>query len=193
MLEGVLSSFWLVALAEFGDKSQIACLVLASRYGPKVVFVAAILAFLILNLIAVAVGAATAALLPEFWVAVGVAALFLLFGVQTLRSSVNSELAEYRTPAAGALIATFSLIFLAELGDKTQLSVAGLSANSSVPAVYFGASAALILTTAVAVWAGQWLARSSYLNRIHQAGGLLMLGFALWIVLTRILPFLATR
>jgi len=52
-------------------------------------------------------------------------------------------------------LATFALIFLAELGDKTQLMVMTLSARSRAPhMIFLGAAAALIASSLVAVVAG---------------------------------------
>lgn len=52
-------------------------------------------------------------------------------------------------------LATFALIFLAELGDKTQLMVMTLSARSKAPhMIFLGAAAALIASSLVAVVAG---------------------------------------
>lgn len=52
-------------------------------------------------------------------------------------------------------LATFAVIFLAELGDKTQLMVMSLSARSKAPhMVFLGAAGALIASSLVAVVAG---------------------------------------
>ena len=57
--------------------------------------------------------------------------------------------------------ATFVTIFLAELGDKTQLGVFGLTGSGgSKLAVFLGASAALVTSTALAVLAGELIAAS---------------------------------
>ncbi len=53
------------------------------------------------------------------------------------------------------LISSFITIFIAELGDKTQLATLTLSGNSSKPwAVFLGSSSALILATLIGVLAG---------------------------------------
>ncbi len=55
---------------------------------------------------------------------------------------------------------TFLVIFLAELGDKTQLATFGLAASpSSKLAVFLGASVALIATSAIAVLLGEAVGR----------------------------------
>jgi len=53
----------------------------------------------------------------------------------------------------------FLTIFLAEFGDKTQLSTLLMSAESQSPwVVFLGAAAALLATSLLAVLLGQWLA-----------------------------------
>lgn len=62
------------------------------------------------------------------------------------------------------LWATFGLVFLAELGDKTQLATLTVSAESRNPmAVFLGSSLALVCTSLLAVLlgsaAGAWFPR----------------------------------
>jgi Ca2+/H+ antiporter, TMEM165/GDT1 family len=59
------------------------------------------------------------------------------------------------------IIATvFAALFLAELGDKTQLAVISFVASGQPPlAVFSGASLALVASTAMAVLGGQGLLR----------------------------------
>lgn len=55
---------------------------------------------------------------------------------------------------------TFLTIFLAEMGDKTQLATLLMSAESRSPwMVFTGAAAALISTSLLGVLIGYWIAR----------------------------------
>jgi Ca2+/H+ antiporter, TMEM165/GDT1 family len=55
-------------------------------------------------------------------------------------------------------LSTFVTIFLAELGDKTQVATLLMSAQSHQPWVVFaGAASALIATSLVGVLLGRWL------------------------------------
>ena len=67
---------------------------------------------------------------------------------------------------------TFLTIFLAEFGDKTQLSTLLMSAESQSPWVVFaGAAAALITTSLLGVLLGQWLASRIAPKTVETAAG----------------------
>lgn len=69
---------------------------------------------------------------------------------------------------------TFAAIFLAEIGDKTQLATLSLAAGGSSRWVVFAASAlALIATSAIAVLAGEALSRAVPPLWIRRAAGAL--------------------
>jgi len=70
------------------------------------------------------------------------------------------------------LASTFGLIFLAELGDKTQLAAIALSAESKAPlAVFVGAVLALALVTLIGVAIGGTLTRVIPARYIRMAAG----------------------
>ena len=55
-------------------------------------------------------------------------------------------------------ITTFTTIFIAELGDKTQIATLMLSAESGKPIIVFlGSSLALISSSVVGVLLGKWV------------------------------------
>ncbi len=61
---------------------------------------------------------------------------------------------------AKLIISSFVMIFLAELGDKTQISTFALAADTrSMLSVFLGASGALVLTSLIAVVLGGVIGR----------------------------------
>lgn len=71
---------------------------------------------------------------------------------------------------------TFALIFLAEMGDKTQLAILSLAAGEkSRLMVFVGAAAALATTTLIAVLAGEAAARLIPQAWVERAAGALFL------------------
>jgi len=58
------------------------------------------------------------------------------------------------------MLSTFALLFVAELGDKTQLAVISMTAKHKMPLwVFLGASLALVAVTALGVLGGELLTR----------------------------------
>lgn len=81
-------------------------------------------------------------------------------------------------------LTAFLTIFLAELGDKTQLATLLIAAESQSPWVVFaGAAAALITTSLLGVLLGRWLASRLAPGVLQTATGaslLLIAVFLLW-------------
>ena len=91
-------------------------------------------------------------------------------------------------PAAGAsswlsvFLSTAGTVFLAELGDKTQLAALLLAAESGRPVVVaIGASLALICSSLVGVLLGRWLSSVMAPQQLERAAGVLMVGLGLWL------------
>jgi putative Ca2+/H+ antiporter (TMEM165/GDT1 family) len=58
------------------------------------------------------------------------------------------------------LLSTFALLFIAELGDKTQLAVISMTAKHKMPLwVFIGAATALAAVTLLGVLGGELLTR----------------------------------
>ena len=71
---------------------------------------------------------------------------------------------------------TFITIFLAEMGDKTQLATLLLSAQSGSPwVVFIGSGAALIATSLVGVLLGRYLAKILSPETLDIAAGMLLM------------------
>ncbi len=174
------ATYLLIALAEFGDKSQLVCMTLAARHRGLPVVIGAVSAFAILNLLAVLFGAAVAAWLPEWVVTLAVAVLFAFFGVQSLRFEAEDDDDEIEEkPGHGIVATTFLMIFLAEFGDKTQIAVAGMGSTAAPVATWVGATLALTTTSVLGVYAGRRFLKQLPLHWIHRVSGVFFLLLAL--------------
>ena len=72
------------------------------------------------------------------------------------------------------ILSTFGLIFLAELGDKTQLACIGMACRARSPlAVFLGAVGALAAVTLIGVVFGEALANLVPVAYIRKASGAL--------------------
>ena len=184
------ATYLLIALAEFGDKSQLVCMTLAARHRGMPVVVGAVAAFAVLNLLAVLFGAAVAAWLPAWVVTAAVALLFALFGIQSLRFEEEDDDEEIEEkPGHGIVATTFLMIFLAEFGDKTQIAVAGMGSAADAAPTWVGATLALATTSVLGVYAGRRLLNKLPLRWIHRVSGVFFLLLALLAVLRLLCVF----
>ena len=170
------TSFALVAAAEFGDKSQLVCMMLASRYRPMPVIFGAVSAFLLLNTLAVIFGQTIRIWLPDYILSAVVALLFAGFGIHAIRQveTVESEEAVNKRYHS-IVISTFLLITFAEFGDKTQLAVIAFSSSAPAIAVWLGSTLALIFTTLIGILVGKHLLEKVSLTVLHKLSGLIFL------------------
>lgn len=85
------------------------------------------------------------------------------------------------------LVATaFGLVFIAELGDKTNLATMALAgSNASKWSVFAGASLALVLTTALGVLAGDLVSRVVPELWINRGAGLMFIAIGLFYLVGR--------
>jgi putative Ca2+/H+ antiporter (TMEM165/GDT1 family) len=81
-----------------------------------------------------------------------------------------------RSPSWGVFCSTFITIFLAELGDKTQVTTLLMSAESQSPwMVFTGAAIALVTTSLLGVLVGRWLASRLSPKTLETAAGIALL------------------
>ncbi len=156
--------FTVIFLLELPDKTALAALLLATRHRPLPVFLGAAAAFIIQSAVAVAAGSLLS-LLPREPIRIGAGILFLGMAALLVRRNlrkdeadeeraVEQEEARRRRP----FITAFSVVFVAEWGDLTQLATAALQARYQQAVVVFvAATLALWAVSAIAVALGNRL------------------------------------
>ncbi len=151
----VLSAFVLILMAELGDKTQLSVISLSCNYKWQHVFVGAMLAFLVVDGVSVAIGGTLLTLVPLSIVQIASGVVFIIFGVVPfLRKEKNNDIYPVKKRSNVPLISSFLLIALMELGDKTQILTITLAAQSSPILVLIGMLSAFMLLTGAAVFLG---------------------------------------
>ena len=176
MIEAFLASLSTIGIAEIGDRTQVLALVLAARFRrPWPILAGVFCAALASNVIAALIGERLGHFLTPVRLNVLVGASLIVMALWELKAEdvdVKSE-----TGARGsAFWAAFAGIFIAEIGDKTQIAVAVLgAAYSSLTAVISGATAGMLLACAPAVFLGKVLSGRVSLKTIHYIASALFL------------------
>ena len=179
--------FALIFLAELPDKSLFASLVLSTRYRPLYVWAGVAAAFAVHVIIAVAAGQVLVALLPHRLMEGIVAGLFVAGASYLLvmsfrpdqRGGQDAARQGYRPPSRLRVAATgFAVVFLAEWGDITQITVANLAARYANPIpVFVGATLGLWAVAALAVSVGAKSLNVIPMAWIRRISAVILLGF----------------
>jgi len=174
----LLTTFGLIALAEFGDKTQLTVIALSAGYDRAKVFAGVILAFALVTGLGVLVGDGLLRIVDPAIIKIIAGMVFIAFGLWIL---LSKSACETNNPSlCSPLLSTFSMIALAEMGDKTQLSAVTLSAKYDSPyLVFIGALLALGLISLLGVLAGEKLCRIIPLSKIKLGAGLLFILFGI--------------
>jgi len=189
MILGIIAIvFSIVLIAELPDKTMFASLMLGTRFAARWVFLGCAAAFLVHVIIAVTAGSLLG-LLPHRVLEIVIAALFLIGAVYMWRESRSQEEGEEEAAAAApgngsawaAVASSFTVIFLGEWGDITQIATANLAARYSNPlAVGIGSTLGLWTAALIAITAGRTLLRVISVQLLHRVGAVIFLGFAIY-------------
>jgi putative Ca2+/H+ antiporter (TMEM165/GDT1 family) len=105
-------------------------------------------------------------------------------GIEPVHDLPLHSLKEERIMDLKLLVATFVTIFLAELGDKTQLATLAFSAEGKSPvAVFIGSAAALVITSLLSVVFGAAIAKLIPFNYVKIGAGALFVLLGLWMLI----------
>ena len=170
MLPDILVPLIAVGLAELGDKTQLAILCLASKtkkYLPLLLGI--ILAFVITDGLAILLGNYITTYVPMGYLKIVSGGVFILFGIFILISNKKEEAhCELKQPFSSA----FLLIFVSEMGDKTQIA-SGLFATQYNPVqVFIGVISALSILSIMAVYLGKFIATKVRKKTISTIAGI---------------------
>ena len=156
MLNEILIPLVVVGLAEMGDKTQLSILLLSSRTREYFrLLLGVVLAFLVVDGMAILLGAWITNIVPAYILKLISAAAFIGFGFLMIFKSIEEEEGEasFKDP----FISGFTMIFLSEWGDKTQITSALFAVKYSPWMVLIGVMTALTLLSIIAIYLGQFI------------------------------------
>lgn len=153
MIAVMLAAFISIFVAEFGDKTQLVSLSMACRYPPLQVLAGAMVALFLVMALAVGAGGFMAAYIPQPVIILVSGIFFVIMGLFTLLSKEQSK--ELCSKGKAGFYQTLGAVFLAEMGDKTQIAAMLLTASLGRPAaVLAGAMLAMFVNHALAIFLG---------------------------------------
>lgn len=196
MLTAFTASLLLITISELGDKTFCIAMLLAMRHPRRLVFVGVVAALAAMTLLSVALGQ-TVSLLPQRYVEYAEVALFLGFGLKLIYDAwrmspltcevceqdealalVNAAEAKTKRQTMWAILSeSFTLTFIAEWGDRTQITTIALAAANNLVGVTAGAVLGHAICAAIAVIGGKLIAGRISERTVTFIGGLLFVIF----------------
>ncbi|MFX1511034.1 MAG: TMEM165/GDT1 family protein [Promethearchaeota archaeon] len=203
LIQGFVIALSAVFLMEIGDKTQLTAFALSIRYrSPLKVLIGVVTGLSGVTLIAVIIGIIVKDNIDVELLKPLIGVLFILGGLIFLISQLRNkkdgiisicpidlnlcekthencpeidqcEIYLKEVTQKGAFINSMTLMFLAELGDKTMLMGAGLATQFDPLGVFIGAILALTFVNAIGVFAGEQVAKKIPKSRIEILSGLL--------------------
>ncbi|MBX3603470.1 MAG: TMEM165/GDT1 family protein [Rubrivivax sp.] len=168
-MEALLVSTGVVALAEFGDKTQLLSFVLAARFRrPGPIIAGILVATLVNHGLAGALGTWITSVLSPGALRWGLGLSFLAMAAWMLVPDKLDEAEAGGSARLGVFGTTLLVFFLAEMGDKTQIATVALAAHYVAPmAVVIGTTLGMMVANVPAVLVGDRLAARVPMRLLH--------------------------
>lgn len=185
----LMSTYGIVFLGELGDKTQIAAGAgaMANRTRTWWIFAGSATALTCVALLTT-VGAG---LIPSTWLptievvgGVGLVAYGLWLTYKALKGDDDDDDGELDSTGWELFMVQFSVVFMAELGDKTQIFTLGaaIQNQAQLTAVFLGSAAALVSVTGITVW-GVSFVPPRWIKAIQVLGALALVIYGVYMLL----------
>ena len=195
MLTAFTAGLLLITISELGDKTFFIAVILAMRHPRRLIFSAVLAALALMTVLSVLLGQIIS-LLPKSYIQYGTIVLFFVFGLKLLYDA--SQMSPHSTEEVvedaaetikqkeqprsrgklGIWVNAFIMTFIAEWGDRTQISTIALASSSNAVGVTMGAILGHAICTAIAVVGGRLIAGKISEKVVTAIGGILFLIFA---------------
>lgn len=182
-IQAFLSSIGLVLLMELGDKTMFTTICLSAQYRrPGLVLLSTMMALATSSIIAVIIGYILSTTFPIELITYVSGILFIGLGIYTLARAKSEEPDTCDNP--GTLFGMFSLVLLSELGDKSQITILALAAQSSFAIlVFIGSMIGFLVVNSLGAMAGDRAAARIPLKIVKRVVSIIFILFGSLVVL----------
>ena len=183
MIEAFAVSLLSIAVAEFGDKTQLSLITLASGLRkPVPIFLGMVVAYTIVAGLGVLLGEALLTVIPSSMLTTISGLVFVVVGLLMLKVGVGNGLTEPR--ARSPFLTAIPMIVLAELGDKTQIATIVLAARFAQPvAVFAGAMLAFVVVDGTSIMLADRLGNRLPTSKVKKASAMIFIVIGILTVL----------
>lgn len=181
-MEIILKSFVFITATEMGDKTQLLAFMLAAKFKkPWPIFWGIFVATILNHALAALAGKYVTNFIPEPYLTWILSAVFIGFGLWILIPDSTDGLST--ESKYGPFWTTTMLFFLAEMGDKTQLSTVALAAeHRDVFLVTIGTTLGMMASDGLAVFLGPKLTEKLPMKYIHYFASAIFIIFGVLIL-----------
>ncbi|OIR58200.1 MAG: GDT1-like protein [Amphiamblys sp. WSBS2006] len=196
-------SLFMILLSETGDKTFISAAIMSMKYSRAVIFASTISALASMTVISVLFGNVFLSYIPKRVTELAVGIIFGVFGVkmfydaardgfeeeyERLEEETESQLSEGRVEGQEGVFTriknsiffiNFLITFLAEWGDRSQITSFILGVEGNVFGVVLGCIAGHTVCTAAAVTIGKYISERISLRMVFVCGGCVFVVFSL--------------
>lgn len=158
-----------VALSELGDKSHLITLLLSSKYKDhRRVFIGIMLAFFVTIVMAALFGTYLSGFIQSKEAKVAVGLTMIVFGVYTYLSHKEGPI---KTSKHSPLVSSFIMIFIAEMGDKSQFASGFFGAKYNIVLVTISLLIGLGIITYATIFIGRKFNKHIHPKVVHYVAG----------------------
>jgi len=183
MIADFLVPFVTIAVAELGDKTQIAMMAFAARHRHTLqIFLGAMAASLIVDGSAVLLGAYVFVYLPKVLLSAVAGSIFILFGIYTLLKREKEKGGGAATKKS-VLAMAFLLFFTSEFGDKSQLAALLFGTQYNMLLTLLGTLGGIAAVLVAMLLAGKYIREHFREKRVRLFSSLLFLAVGAWLLI----------
>ncbi|MDR1195273.1 MAG: TMEM165/GDT1 family protein [Endomicrobium sp.] len=179
-MESLIASFFLIFIAEMGDKTQLMAMTFTARFKASQVILAISAATIFNNLIAVTAGSLLSGAFSLSVIKIAAYALFILFGFWTLYGNDDGKTGAEKKVFINPFFTVAIFFCISEFGDKTQIAAMTLAMNYGTPFIVLaGASAGMICANLIGITIGVVLGKKVPAKIMKWASALIFIIFGL--------------